>query len=218
MERGAQRGASRGRPHSASMACSCASSACTGSAVSKPATRLMKSAPSKPTARLRYQREKRAPGKARASSATARATLLSASTLLPAATYTRGTSAPGCRAGEVGARALDDHADVARAADGARLVDHDAHPRNGEFGENHQRQAVRERLDQLELGGLDEGQRALGDLLVVERVGHQVGACGVAAVDRQLDVEHHGLLDAPLPVDEADDALGGQAVQEDAVA
>ena len=97
------------------------------------------------------------------------------------------------------------------------LLTADAHPLDAELLEDHQRQAVRERLDQLELGGLDEGQHALGDLLVVERVGHLVGARGAAAVDRQLDVEHHGLLDAPLPVDEADDALGGEAAQEDAV-
>src|SRR5256885_887233 len=222
IERGAQRGAARPRPQSASIACSCVSTARTGSSVSKPATRLMKSSPSNPTARLRYQGEKRAPGNSRASSATARARLRSGATLLPAATKTSGTvSGPAGGGGgagrEVGARALDHHPDVTRVADGAGLVEGDTHPGDGELRENEQRHAVRESLDQLELGSFDERHHPLGHLLVVECVGDLVADRRVPAVHRQLDVEHHGLLDAALPVDEADDALGGQAVQEDPV-
>jgi len=77
---------------------------------------------------------------------------------------------------------------------------------------------VRQCLDQLELRGGHEGEHALRHLFVVERIGHLVGERGVAAVDRQLDVEHHGLFDAALPIDKADDAFGSEAVQEDAIA
>src|SRR2546430_10643283 len=47
-------------------------------------------------------------------------------------------------------RSLDHHADVARVADGAGLVEGDAHPGDGELRENEQRHAVREGLDELE--------------------------------------------------------------------
>src|SRR5712671_5968236 len=206
IERGAQRGAARGRPQRASIACSCASTWRTGSAVSKPATRLMKSSPSKPTARLRYQGEKRAPGNSRASSATARARLTSGT-----------VSGPAGGGRKVGARALDHHADVTRVADGAGLVEGDAHPGDRELLENEQRHAMRERLDEFEFGSFDERQHPFRHLLVVEGVGHLVADRRAPAVRRQLDVEHHGLLDAALPVDEADDALGGESVQEDPV-
>src|SRR5205823_6324546 len=53
---------------------------------------------------------------------------------------------------------------------------------------------------------------------VVERGGDLVAGRGSGAIHRQLDVEHHRLPDAALPVDEPDDALGGQPVQEDPVA
>ena len=76
---------------------------------------------------------------------------------------------------------------------------------------------VRERLDELELGRLDEGDHPLRHLLVVERVGDLVADRRAPAVDRQLEIEDHRLLDAPLPVDEADDALDREAAQEDPI-
>ena len=45
-----------------------------------------------------------------------------------------------------------------------------------------------------------------------------VGLGGAGAIDGQLDVDDHRLLDAPLPLDEADDAFDLQAAKEDAVA
>ena len=77
---------------------------------------------------------------------------------------------------------------------------------------------MRQGLDQLEFRGFDERQHALGDPLVVHRVGDIIAGRGTAAVHGQLEVDHDGLLDAPLPVDEADDAFGREAAQEDTVA
>src|SRR6185437_4384381 len=115
---------------------------------------------------------------------------------------------------EVRATALDDDPDIAGATDGAGLVERDPYPLETKLLQQQQRQAVRKRLDQLELGGLDIRQHPLGDSLVVHRVGDVVRDSRTAAVDGQLEVDHDGLLDAPFPLDEADDALGRQAAQE----
>src|SRR5690242_17457711 len=129
-----------------------------------------------------------------------------------------GSEPGGRRRGEVRAAALDDDTDIAGAADRARLVQRDAHPLEPELLEQQQGEPMRQRLDQLELRGLDVRQHALGDLLVVYGVGDIVARRSAATVHGQLEVDHDGLPDAPLPVDEADDALGRQPAQEDAVA
>ena len=56
------------------------------------------------------------------------------------------------------------------------------------------------------------------DLLVVDSVRDIVAHGGVPAVHGQLEIEDHGLLDPPLPVDKADDALGREAAQKDSIA
>ena len=76
---------------------------------------------------------------------------------------------------------------------------------------------MRQSLDQPELRGLDVRQGALGDSLVVHRVGDIVAGRRAATVHGQLEIDHDGLLDAPLPLDEADDALGSQAAEEYAI-
>ena len=119
---------------------------------------------------------------------------------------------------QIGARAFDRDADVARAADRARLVDRQPDPLDAELLEHQQRDAVRQRLDELELGRADVGDDALRDLLVVERVGDVVAFGGAPAVNRQFEVDDDLLPDAPLPVDEADQAFDLEAVQENAVA
>src|SRR5579884_2809025 len=129
-----------------------------------------------------------------------------------------GGAAGGPRPGTaVRSRALDRHAHVTRAADRARLVDREPHPFHVELLEDEERRAVSERLDELEARCLDECDDALRELLVVERIRHLVGKRRSRAVDRQLEIDDDGLLDAPLPFDEADDALDGEAAQEDGI-
>src|SRR5262245_25231933 len=76
---------------------------------------------------------------------------------------------------------------------------------------------MRKRLDQLELGGLDEGDHTLRDLFVIERVGYVVAACGAPAVHRHLKIENNRLLDTALPLDETDDAFDGEATKKNYV-
>ena len=79
------------------------------------------------------------------------------------------------------------------------------------------RKTMREGLHQLEFRRLDVRQHALGDSFVVDRIGDVIADRSAATIHGQLEIDHDGLPDAPLPLDEADDALGGQAAQEDAV-
>jgi hypothetical protein len=99
----------------------------------------------------------------------------------------------------------------------ARLGERDAHPRDPELIQDQARHAVGERLHEVALRVTDVGEHALHDFAVIERVGDVIARRGVSCVRRELQVHHHGLLDAPLPLDEADDALGGESVHEDAV-
>ncbi len=198
IERGAQRGAPRGRPHALSMACSFASTAPTGSCVAKPATRLMKSSPAKPTravaipgarsarreTRARAPRP-RAPGSSRARHCCRRRRRPRGTGVRPA----------GGRGGDRSARVRSIVTPTSREL---RMAPGLLSEMRTQATPNSSRMssasAVRERLHQLELGSGDERQHALGHLLVVERVGHLVAERGAAAVDRHLDVEHHRLL------------------------
>src|SRR5687767_15951309 len=104
--------------------------------------------------------------------------------LLPAATKTSGTGRPLLRSGALGtwtpvrrrhaqivfARALDLDADVACAANRTLLVQAHLDPPHAELGDDHLRDAVRERLDELELRLADELLQSLRDFLVVDRV------------------------------------------------
>ena len=69
------------------------------------------------------------------------------------------------------------------------------------------RDALGQRLDQLKLRLADERQQALGDFLVVDRVFDAIAGRGFANVGRHLQIDDHGLLDAPLPFPDADDAF-----------
>src|SRR5260221_1438553 len=102
-------------------------------------------------------------------------------------------------------------------ADGAGLAQADPDPGEREFGQQQQGQAVRQGLDELELRFTHERQHALGDLLVVDRVCDRVALCRARAVGGKLQIDDDGLPDAPLPVDEADDALAFQSAQEQPV-
>ncbi len=88
---------------------------------------------------------------------------------------------------------------------------------SGKFLQQQQRQAMRQRLDEMELRGLHPGEHALGDALVVHRIGDIVAGRRARAVAWDLQIDHHGLRNAPLPVDEADDAFGRQSLQKNAV-
>src|SRR6478735_1032450 len=132
-------------------------------------------------------------------SAQARARFFSGSMLLPAAMNTR--TWPGLRSfikllWEI--RSSTQHCDayVFRSPDRARLVDGQAHPLHAELFEDEQRGAMREGLHQLEVGFADEGDQALGDLLVIECLGDIVELRGARAIHRHLDIEHDDLLDA----------------------
>src|SRR5262245_57131998 len=70
----------------------------------------------------------------------------------------------------VSCAALDLDADVACAADRALLVQPHFDPTHAELGHDQLRDAFRERLDQVELRFADEGEQALGDFLVVDRI------------------------------------------------
>src|SRR5262245_26577976 len=126
-----------------------------GCAAWNPTTRLTKSGPSKPTAALRYAREKNASGQVCAICAQAVARFFSGSTLLPAATNTRTwpglSSVIDCSLLQFCARAQHCHANVLAVADGAGLVDRQPHPVDREFLEDHDCGAMRQRFDQLEL-------------------------------------------------------------------
>src|SRR6185437_13065751 len=97
-----------------------------------------------------------------------------------------------CRAGglrQFRAPALDRDANVARFADCPWLVEREPHPLHTELLENEERRSMRERLDELEIRSFDERDDALGEPLVIERVGHFVAQCRPRAIDRQLEVD-----------------------------
>src|ERR1700722_16656959 len=119
---------------------------------------------------------------------------------------------------QVGAATLDRNTDVARVANGARLVDRQPQPLDGKLLENEHGEPLREGLDELELGGLDEGQHAFRHLLVVDSVRDIVGHGGAPAVNGQLEIDDHRLFHPALPIDEADHTLGREAAQKNSIA
>jgi hypothetical protein len=87
---------------------------------------------------------------------------------------------------EVRGGALDAHADVARAADRAGLVEVTlTRLTSNSVITTMPAIALGERLDELEAGALDELDQALGDRLVIERVVDAVGGGGPADVGRR---------------------------------
>src|SRR5688500_8779374 len=112
---------------------------------------------------------------------------------------------------------LDDHADVARVADRARLVHRHAHPRDLELLEYDARDLAGERLDQPVPARLDEREHALGDRLVVERVLDRVARGRGAQVLPDLEVDLEALLDLALPVVDADDGFSRQRRNENSI-
>lgn len=66
---------------------------------------------------------------------------------------------------------------------------------------------MRHRFDEHEFRGLDKVDYALGDAFVVKRIDHIIGACGSCTVNREFEIDLYALLDAALPIYEADDTL-----------
>ena len=99
----------------------------------------------------------------------------------------------------------------------ALLVEPHPDPGHREFRDDDLRDALRQRLDQLELGIADELQQTLRDPLVVERVLDPVAGRGTPDIGRHLEIDDDLLLDAAFPVPDADDALGRESAQEDGV-
>jgi hypothetical protein len=76
---------------------------------------------------------------------------------------------------------------------------------------------VRQRLDEVELRLADKGDGALGDGLVIHGVLHVVAFRGARAINRYFKVDHHGLPDVPLPVEEPDRGLDGKTAQKNRI-
>src|SRR5450755_2064306 len=113
---------------------------------------------------------------------------------------------------------LDADPHIARVADRARLVDAHADPVERELRQQQQRELMREGLDQLELRSRQPRQHSLGDALVVDGVLDTVAAGRARAIAGQLQIDQQRLRRAPLPIDEADDALRAQTPQKNAIA
>src|SRR5690606_26795742 len=105
------------------------------------------------------------------------------------------------------APALDLDADVARVPNRAALVQAHLHPAHAELGDDDLGDAFGQRLDEVKIGGADESDDALCDLLVVEGIFDAIRARRFADVGRHLEIDDDGLLDSPLPLPDADDAL-----------
>jgi hypothetical protein len=69
----------------------------------------------------------------------------------------------------------------------------------------------------LELRFTHERLHALGDFLVVDGVFDGVGGRGAANVGRHFQVDDDGLLDAPFPFPDADDAFDAQGAEENLI-
>src|SRR5690606_29772248 len=119
----------------------------------------------------------------------------------------------GCTAGTT----FDDDADVARAANRAGLVQRQSHPGHVELVEHNLGDALGKRLDQLKLTGLDEGDQAFGDGLVVQSVVDGVVVGRLDDVGGHSQVQTDGLLDATFPVVDADEGVDAQIAQKDDV-
>ena len=93
------------------------------------------------------------------------------------------------------------------------LVQPHFHPAHAELRDDELRDALGQRLDELELRLAYEGEQALGDLLVVDRVVDPIAARGFADVGRHFEIDDDGLFDATFPFPNADDALDGRALR-----
>ena len=120
-------------------------------------------------------------------------------------------------AGERITPALDGHADITRAAHGAGLVDRETNPLHAELLEQQQREPMGHGLDEHELGFTDELPNPAGHTQVIEGISDIVACCGPRAVDRQIQIKQHLLLDAAFPVDDANDALDLEPTQKHGV-
>src|SRR5690606_20239319 len=94
--------------------------------------------------------------------------------------------------------------------DGARFRDGDADPRNAKLRDDDAGHGVRERLDELKARVLDERDQALRDVAVVQRVLDAVRRRAAADVPPHLEIEADHLLDAALPIPDADDGVDAQ--------
>src|ERR1700730_3584889 len=124
---------------------------------------------------------------------------------------TKSTSSGAARCGapfvETGSIALQRDAHVARAANGARFAQHDPDPCNAEFLQNQHGDMLRERFHQVKLRCLDETKDALRHTLVIQGVFDRIAQSGLANVGADLDIDDHGLLALPLPIEDPDDGF-----------
>src|SRR3569623_609254 len=108
--------------------------------------------------------------------------------------------------------AFDDHADVARAAHRALLVDAQPQPRHGELAKHQLGDALGQGLDQLKLALPEELQHALRHGLVVQRIAQGIRGGGTADVGGYVEIEDLRLVNAPLPIEYADYGVDSEVV------
>src|SRR5258708_6969901 len=135
------------------------------------------------------------------------------------APVTKSTSSGAARCGapfvETGSIALQRDAHVARVANRSRFGEHDPDPCNAELLQNQHGDMFRQRFHQVKLRRLDEAQDALRHTLVIQGVLDRIAQGGLANVGADLDIDEHGLLDLPLPIENPDDRFGLECANED---
>src|SRR5450631_55750 len=138
------------------------------------------------------------------------------SRMIPPAIQSISRSAARCGAPFIETRSIafqrDTH--VAGAADGTRLAQHNPDPCNAKILEDQHGDVFRQCFHQVELRRLDETQDALRHALVIQGIFDRIAQGGLAYVGADLDIDDHGLLDLPLPIEDPDDGFGLERANE----